>query len=613
MAQPAVTMTTAADTLAKMGIEMHFPPRNVEEFSYWLNRLGGAFTFIEALLLMLVILFAWLAPRTGNRMYARIEKTIAPIARHTGWSIVIVGLLAVLARAAMLPWIGAPQPAVHDEMSILLQAQTFVSGRLANPTHQFWEHFETIYVNQIPAYASMYFPGRGAPLAVGLFLFDHIWAGVWLSAVLMAMAAVWMLQGWVTPAVAFLGGVMIVVRLGIFSSFINSYLGGAFAALGAILVVGALPRILRQPRWQEGMLMASGVGILMIARPYEGALLCVPVALVLLYRLYRPAWQGGRLAFIKVALPATLTIGACGALLLVHNHATTGRYLQTPYDLHRVTYANVPAFLTSPPIQSEQRGPAYLRTFYAVEGEKYESRHNLKRTVFGIGAKLFYSWNYYVGLTFVIPFLVGLWMFRKRTFFAATLVFFYAGYFFETWNFPQYTAPIYPVLLILVMVGFEKLRMWKPNGKPTGLFLTRAIPTAAIVSLLLPISSVVWGIPNLPSTTTQACCNIKFDELRPRLIRQLLAMPGQDLVLIKDGPHNPVHFELVNNEPDIDRSEVIWAHSLGEEKDRALMAYFSKRRMWQFEWQQGKSGENYRLVEFKPSTGGEKAEYPTRN
>ena len=39
-----------------------------------------------------------------------------------------------------------------------------MQGRLANPTHPFWEHFETFYVNQVPAYASMYFPGRGAPL-----------------------------------------------------------------------------------------------------------------------------------------------------------------------------------------------------------------------------------------------------------------------------------------------------------------------------------------------------------------------------------------------------------------------------------------------------------------
>ncbi len=587
-----------------IGVEPQFPPRDMVGLTYWLNRLGGFFTFAELLLLVLVIALALLAPRAGSRVYDRIERALAPIANHPARQIWTIGLLAVLARAAVLPWLGQPVPAVHDEMSIVLQAQTFVAGHLANPTHPFWEHFETIYVNQLPAYASMYFPGRGAPLAAGLLLANNVWLGVWLTVVLMCMACVWMLQGWVSLPLAFLGGLITVVRLSVFSSLINSYLGGAFAVLGGMLVVGALPRLLREPRWRDGIFMALGAGILMLARPYEGALLCLPVALALLARLVRPAWRAGRGAFVKVALPSVVILGAGAAFMLAYNGATTGHALKTPYDLHRVTYANVPAFLTSAPIVSQQRGPAYLREFYAVEGEKYERRGNLVKTGLGVIAKLFYSWNFYVGLTFAAAFFAGMWASRRDYFVLGTLAFFYLGYSIETWNFPQYTAPIFPLLLVVVMRGFEWLRPQRWRGRPTGLFLVRAMPTAAVVLLALPLGAVMFGVPAIPNTTTQACCNIKFDPLRPALVKQFLASPGKDLVLVKDGPNNPVHYELVNNEPDIENAQVVWAHSLGAEKDAALMRHFADRRVWEFEWawrvreeeNQG-TAENYRMKE----------------
>src|SRR4028119_742307 len=97
-----------------------------------------------------------------------------------------------------------------------------------------------------------------------------------------------------------------------------------------------------------------------------------------------------------------------------------------------------------------------------------------------------------------------------------TLAFFMFGYAFQTWNFPHYTAPIFPVLLIIVIKGFDWLRQWRPGGRESGLFLTRAMPLGILLSLLVPASAAITGEPVIAGNRSSLpTCRAIIDS-RPR-------------------------------------------------------------------------------------------------
>ena len=255
----------------------------------------------------------WFAPRFGERVFKQMEQWGTRISRRKGLVVFSIASAAIVIRVSLLWLMPVPFPQIHDEFSYLLSADTFAQGRLTNPAHPMAVFFDTMHVNQQPTYESKYPPGQGAVLALGQLL-GSPWIGVLLGVGAMCGAMVWMLQGWMPPRWALLGGVLVVCRLGIFSYWVNSYWGGALAATGGALAIGALPRILRWCRVRDALLLALGLVILVNTRPVEGLCSSLPIFVVL--RLLDMRKQKPGLACHVAAPGGASVLGrtACGSV-----------------------------------------------------------------------------------------------------------------------------------------------------------------------------------------------------------------------------------------------------------------------------------------------------------
>ena len=537
-------------------------------------------------LISIAVAFCW--PRLFSSRFSQIERAFSRLAHRPGLAVAIVGLAALLLRLAILPICPIPLPFVADDFSFLLAADTFLHGRLTNPTPAMWTHFETIHVTMQPTYMSMYFPSQGLMLATGKLLFGHPWYGVLLTCSLMCAAICWMLQAWLPPAWALLGGLIAVLHLALFSYWINTYhSGGALGALGGALVLGSLPRLMKTARFRYGLLMAVGISLLVLTRPYEGLLLCLPVTVALgrwvLFGKNRPATE---VLIRRAAVPLALTV-ATVAWLGYYDYRAFGSSTTLPYTVNRATYAMAPYFVW----QSRRPEPAYRheemrRFYYEAEMEFYAKIHSLSGFVPQTLLKAAFTMMFFFGFALLPPLIMlrRVFMDTRIRFLIQSVLVLAAGLVIQIYVIPHYVAPFTAAFYAIGLQAMRHLRLWKPEGKPVGMTLVRL---CAILCLVLPGLRLYAGPLHLALNRWPASrWNFvwygpdHFGTDRAKIENSLEQLPGNQLVLVRyTSKHNPID-EWVYNAADIDSSKVIWAQEMDASNNAELIHYYKDRQVW---------------------------------
>jgi hypothetical protein len=490
-------------------------------------------------------------------------------------------------RLAVLSHTGVPAPTFHDEFSYLLGADTFAHGRLANPPHALGRFFESLHILVRPVYASKYPPGQAMFLALGQKAFGRPFYGVLIGNALMLFTICLMLFAWVPTRWALAVSAMFALCLSPGMYWTDSYWGGSVAASGGALVLLGIGIYRKKQMPFAGAIFAIGALLLFWTRPFEGGVFVLMVLIVFAWEL----WQKRRVSALAIAF-SLLAIGT--AWTCYDDEAITGKPFRLPYLEYFHQYNMTPA-LTILPLGPE---PAYtnprMRAYHGKNGWEIRGyKPTDPRWLRGakglvVSMRNLSLWPAILSML-VVP--VG-WrapLFRKMAVVAAVLMLVLG---FGTFHFEHYSAPVWAALGLMVAVWAERAWDFRVRGLPVG----RVLVALALVS---PIIAAVAKGENLGVLYDRNPASEKWPYRRVALMEQLSVLNRRQLVFVRyPSPDWNIDEEWVYNGADIDQQRVVFAHDLGSEENRALLAYYPDRTDW--------------LLTFDASAGRERIEpYPS--
>ncbi|MBI3551983.1 MAG: hypothetical protein HY077_05640 [Elusimicrobia bacterium] len=485
-------------------------------------------------------------------------------------AVLLVACIPAAAGLAAYALHGTPHPVIHDEFSYLFAADTFVHGRLTNPAHPLWPHFESFDLISLPTLMSRKPPAQGLFLALGKLLAGHPAAGVLLGVVLAAAAICWMLLAFVEPPWALAVGLYAAAHSLIFAWSL-SYWGGGVALFAGALTLGAWKRLQDEPGPLAGAMYGLGLSLLANSRPFEGLVFAVPLSAALAWSFLSGNPRGVK----KALLPLAAVLAGCACFIAYYDYRGTGSVLASPYIAYEKAYNDVPPF-----IWQKRRPPMTYRTkewdgYWNVFGhdlvKDQDTLAGYLRTVKLRWSALDAHWLTSLPSKFLLASAV---LGAAPAELVATLVFFVLGATtltrFTTGLY--YSAPAGSLYFLLIALALKRLWGWRLRDRALGKAL------AAAVLLWFCIGAFFGYRDGLRAyaVAQKGAWSIARDEEAARIE----AFGGKHLVLVRYGPGHSFHQEWVYNEADTNAARLLWARELTPEENRRLADFYPERSVW---------------------------------
>jgi hypothetical protein len=138
--------------------------------------------------------------------------------------------------------------------------------------------------------------------------------------------------------------------------------------------------------------------------------------------------------------------------------------------------------------------------------------------------------------------------------------------------FAHYFAPATALVFLVAIAAIQSISLRFRPGK---------LRFTAICAMFICIA--VFAGRRLMDPVARYCYDRDLREFlaqRERVLTFLDRQPGQQLVLVRYGPHHAVENEWVYNGADIDSARIVWARSMPDGKDDELLRYYTNRRVW---------------------------------
>ncbi len=495
-------------------------------------------------------------------------------ARHVPWPVCLAGIAALAFGISMaMAWMRLPAPSCHDEFSHLLVADTVLHGRLANPSPEIWQPFQSFHVLVNPTYASKFPLGPGALLALGWFLFGSPAAGIWIGAALCAVAVTWAAAGCLSRRWAIVAGLLLTTNPNVHHQWSLSFMNGWLTAAAAAIVAGATLRLRKHTRWRDCLLLGIGIGGLALTRPFEGLVFTICCAGLLLFWWRSASWSLQIARIARIGACAAVPLSLCFALMAMHNRATTGNVWQMPYQLHEQQYGVAPlSIFQSPknPMMTEWSAnvpPTVLAFHYGWSLTSYAKRTGITGWC-GAVADIFHVVSKLWGLSFCL--LMSCMAFSRpgphRLLTLAVALALLAGS-FVPWYFSHYFAPSMVWVAILTALGVKWMIDRMVSDRQTARI---AVATVLVVQMIWMTAEV--AVANMRATT--------WADDRQAIVDRLQSQGGEHLILVRYQSDHDVHHEWVYNGADLENAPIIWARSWRPDLDSELLKHYPSRHVW---------------------------------